>query len=431
MRQAMISPMRRCLLSLGVVALACGVFACGGGDPPGRVLLIGIDGASPRVMEDLLARGELPHLAEIAASGSRGKLRSQWPLLSPRIWNSIATGHTPEKHGIVDFTAQEGPALKRLLLSTDRRTRPLWTIASAAERSVVVVNWWNTYPPERVRGAIVSDHLFALEIEVRKEVTGGVVTGSGSMMYPAELEQQLAETLRATAPPVVFDDPFRSRELPSWVDADFLSALFQQDALVARIAIDLEERVQPDLMMVLLTGIDRVSHVLWGSLEPPELYPEPLRFEGELRDAAATGLERYYQYTDALIGRLVEAYREEDLVVVVSDHGFEAGVFGDRMTGVHNTLASLEGVIFARGEGIPEGIRVHGTGIFDVAPTVLAWMELPVASDMDGQVVPFLRGVEIDMVETYDHLPVEHVRTEGPGAESELLEQLRALGYLE
>jgi predicted AlkP superfamily phosphohydrolase/phosphomutase len=419
-----------CLL-LCVVALACGSLACGSADPPARVLLIGIDGASPRVVEDLLARGELPHLEEIAASGARGKLRSQQPLFSPRIWNSIATGHTPKKHGIVGFTTQEGPALERIFLSTDRRTRPLWTIASAAERSVVVVNWWNTYPPERVRGAMVSDHLIAQRRAAAEPLWGGAVTVTAPLTHPEDLQQELASVLRTIEAPVVFEDPFAAGGLPEWVDASILSDFYQQDALVTRISLEMEARLRPDLMMVLLTGIDRVSHVLWGSLEPPELYPEQLRFEGEFRDTASTALERYYQYTDALIGLLLEAYDEQDLVLIVSDHGFEAGVLLGRLTGVHHSEAALHGVILARGSGIPEGIRVHGTSIFDVAPTVLAWMGLAVASDMDGQVVPFLRGVEIDMVETYDHLPVEHVGTEGPGAESELLEQLRALGYLE
>jgi predicted AlkP superfamily phosphohydrolase/phosphomutase len=405
--------------------------ACRGDGPPGRVLLIGIDGAAPRVVEDLLERGELPNLAQIAASGARGRLRSQLPLASPRIWNSVATGQTPEKHGIVDFAVEETPGLQRLFLSTDRRSRPLWTIASAAGLRVAVINWWNTYPPERVKGVIVSDHLFAREIEGRKALSGGLVVGAGPMIHPDSLETELAAALADKAPPVAFGDPFAEAALPSWVPAERLSQWYQQDGIVTRIALEVEEQEQPDLMMVLLTGIDRVSHMLWGSLEPPELYPESLRFSGEARDAAASAIESYYQYTDALIGRLLEAYDEEDLIFVVSDHGFEAGASLGWLTGIHETEAALHGVVFARGRGIPKGIRVHRTTIFDLAPTVLAWLGLPVAADMDGRVVPFLRDVEPEWIDSYDHLPVEHLDSSASGAESELMDQLRALGYLE
>ncbi len=405
--------------------------ACGGDEPPGRVLVIGIDGAAPRVVEDLLERGELPHLAQIAASGARGSLRSQTPLVSPRIWNSVATGVVPARHGIVNFAGRDAAGVHRLYLSTDRKVPALWSIASAAGLRVAVVNWWNTYPPERVNGAVVSDHLFAREIEGRRILSGGVVTEAGSMVHPETLEPALARALEDATPPVPFEDPFAGADLPEFVNAERLSQWYEQDGIVVRIALEVERSQSPRLMMVLLTGIDRVSHMLWGAIDEPEAYPEPLRFEGASREAAVAALEGYYAYTDALIGRILEGYGEDDLVIVVSDHGFEAGTGLGFLTGVHETEAALHGVIFARGEGISRGIRVHGTTIFDVAPSVLAWLGLPVAADMDGRVVPFIRGPEPTVVETYDHLAVEHVSDGGSGAESELLDQLRALGYVE
>jgi len=83
----------------GAAALALG---CGHG--PGRVLVVGIDGATLRVVAPLLAAGRLPNLAALAREGVHGPLRSMPPLESPRIWNTIATGKVPEKHGITGFT---------------------------------------------------------------------------------------------------------------------------------------------------------------------------------------------------------------------------------------------------------------------------------------------------------------------------------------
>ena len=79
--------------------------------------------------------------------------------------NSIATGKKPSKHGIVAFAWKDEEGTPHLYLSSDRKTHALWNIASEAGLTVGVVNWWNTYPPERVRGVIVSDHSLALEIE--------------------------------------------------------------------------------------------------------------------------------------------------------------------------------------------------------------------------------------------------------------------------
>jgi hypothetical protein len=69
----------------------------------------------------------------------------------------------------------------------------------------------------------------------------------------------------------------------------------------------------------------------------------------------------------------------------------------------------------------------------DVTPTILAWLGLPVARDMDGQPASFL-AVDRDSVATiptYDTRPIERLGGAPSGAEAMLLEQLRSLGYLE
>ncbi|MCZ6823117.1 MAG: alkaline phosphatase family protein, partial [Deltaproteobacteria bacterium] len=124
---------------------------------PGRALLIGIDGATPRVMTPLLKAGRLPHLAKIAASGVYAPLRSHAPITSPRIWTSIATGMMPDHHGITGFGYQDEAGVRRLFLSTHREVPAIWNIASVAGLRVAVVNWWNTYPVEKLNGVVVSD----------------------------------------------------------------------------------------------------------------------------------------------------------------------------------------------------------------------------------------------------------------------------------
>lgn len=47
---------------------------------------------------------------------------------------------------------------------------------------------------------------------------------------------------------------------------------------------------------------------------------------------------------------------------------------------------SPNGILLARGPGVRKGARVDGLGIEDVMPTLLWWMGIPVASDLDGRV---------------------------------------------
>ena len=69
--------------------------------------------------------------------------------------------------------------------------------------------------------------------------------------------------------------------------------------------------------------------------------------------------------------------------------------------------------------------------IVDVTPTLLAWLGLPVADDMDGKVAGFLRTPPQATIATHDTEPVPHITSLPSGAEAEMLERLRELGYLD
>ena len=415
-------------LTAGIVPLACA------DRRPGRALVIGIDGATPRVMAPLLKAGRLPHLAKIAASGLYSPLRSHAPITSPRIWTSIATGMMPDHHGIQGFGYQDEAGVRRLFLSTHREVPAIWNIASAAGLRVAVVNWWNTYPVEKLNGVVVSDHLLVSDIEGRRRITGSEDETVGPIAWPPPWHRRAHELLEDDAPLTDVPDPFADRErIPGWAKPHRLSKRYQNDADVLRIALEVEEAVEPELMLVFLPGIDRVSHVLWATLEPPEVYKNPLPMTAEKRSAGADALRAYYVYTDALIGRLLERYDAElDLGVVVSDHGFEAGQKLGYLTGVHDGIDAVDGVLFARGPGIVRPAAPHRRySVNDITPTVLAWLGLPVAEDMDGRPLPILSGIEPEWVASLADTPVERLDARPSGAEDEILEQLRALGYFE
>jgi len=68
-----------------------------------RVLFVGIDGADWDVIDPLLRAGQLPQLARLRREGVWARLRSSVPTLSPLLWTTVATGKSPDRHGINDF----------------------------------------------------------------------------------------------------------------------------------------------------------------------------------------------------------------------------------------------------------------------------------------------------------------------------------------
>jgi len=68
-----------------------------------RLLIVGWDAADWQVIDPLIKQGRLPVLASLMARGIRSDLSTLEPKLSPLLWTTIATGRTPDRHGIANF----------------------------------------------------------------------------------------------------------------------------------------------------------------------------------------------------------------------------------------------------------------------------------------------------------------------------------------
>jgi len=104
---------RQYILVLLAVASLCSA-ACQPRRSEPLVVLFCLDGADPDIVARLRAEGKLPHIDGLMRSGAWSPMESvaaqrvlrphpRLGLWSPIIWASLATGVTPEKHGILDF----------------------------------------------------------------------------------------------------------------------------------------------------------------------------------------------------------------------------------------------------------------------------------------------------------------------------------------
>ena len=68
----------------------------------------------------------------------------------------------------------------------------------------------------------------------------------------------------------------------------------------------------------------------------------------------------------------------------------------------------------------------------DIAPTVLAWLGLPVARDMPGSAAAFVRTAKVATTPSYrSSVKVERVAVPASDVEGAIIDQLRTLGYVE
>lgn len=417
--------------------------------PPfsGRVLLIGIDGASDRVLGPMMRAGRLPNLSRIANDGVYGPILSSYPLLSPRIWTTVATGKHSDKHGIRSWTrATRDGDLQRLNYSYDRKTHALWNILSSHGKTVGVVNWLTTYPPEVVRGVMVSSHTFPAEVG-GKVFLGNLFAGQngkqlepvkrgdarGPIVFPIEWtdrvldERHQSATLTQVANAFLASDAITIRGLTP----EQMAGGYDHDEQLVSVTREIQQEKHPDLVMLLLQGIDRMSHLLWAGVEDPRAYPPETRWTPEQFAAGRVAVETYYQFTDALIGVLLEDVGPDDLVIVMSDHGFEAPQVSKKLlTGEHYSDAARDGVFFARGRDIRAGGGTQGITMNDVTPTVLTWLGIPIGDDMDGQPAAFLETTPKPSIPTHDTTAIRRLAG-ASGSDEAILKQLKQLGYIE
>jgi predicted AlkP superfamily phosphohydrolase/phosphomutase len=135
------------------------------------VIVIGLDGLDPGLVEGLLSAGELPNLAKLRAQGGLARVATTCPAQTPVAWATFATGVNPGGHGIFDFLRRDPQtylpdlALNRYEQKNAflppravnlRRGTPIWERLAEAGIAATVLRCPCTYPPDNLRGRMLS-----------------------------------------------------------------------------------------------------------------------------------------------------------------------------------------------------------------------------------------------------------------------------------
>lgn len=405
-------------------------------EPARRVFLIGIDGATWDRIEPLLEAGRMATLAELMREGASAPLHSLLPTVSPALWTTVATGKDFEEHGINDFTVtvddEDGTKNARVMHMTSnmRRTKALWNILGDVGKRSAFVGWWVTWPAEPVAGYMVSSHIPLDQTGGRASPTKGTITPDLSgQTWPPELFDEVRPLIR-TPDTVTFEEArrfmtLREEELDRDIVEGFRWAYAADETYRAVVRLLLEKEPDLPLWGLYFNGVDVVEHRYWKYNEP-EFYRPFDRVEiPRFRNV----IDRYYTYTDGILGEILAQARPGDTFLVLSDHGFHARGHKD----------APPGVFVAWGHNIRANVVVDPPQLADITPTVLALLGLPAGEDMSGRVLEEIFTPEWQAAYPRERIPTYDTpgwREEGqvPVAsevDQELMERLHALGYLE
>ncbi len=259
-----------------------------------KVLVIGLDGATPELIDRWVAENKLPFLKQIMQKGVYGKLKSTYPPISPAAWTTFATGYNPGKHGTYDFRDYDPRRYScfadTIVDSNAFAGKSVWDLIGAAGQKVGVITVPVTYPAWKVNGFMVSGY--------------PTPDAAKSFAYPAELGERI--------PPLTEDSTF----FKSASHSEVLKELVRITHLRTDVSIAELKKDEYGFFIMVIGATDRAHHDWWKFVDPEHPAYDP-------QEAAIYGdyILEVYKAADACIGKFLEAISDETTVIVMSDHG--------------------------------------------------------------------------------------------------------------
>ncbi|MFI4910343.1 MAG: alkaline phosphatase family protein [Sedimentisphaeraceae bacterium JB056] len=250
-----------------------------------KIVIIGLDGVPFDMIKDFADEGIMPNTARLISEGVFKKSNSTIPEISSVAWSSIITGKNPGEHGIYGFTDLH-PDSYRLKFPNynDLKSPPFWEQWPGKS---VIMNVPSTYPVHPMNGIHVSGFV---SIDINKSV------------YPQNIVDQLCD--------INYKLDVDSRKAHTSMHS-FLEDLDNTlDARVAAYRYLWDDSIDWSTFMLVFTGTDRLMHFLWDAYENP-------------KHKLNTAFSLHFGRIDKIIGEIMSKLSENNLVVMLSDHGFE------------------------------------------------------------------------------------------------------------
>jgi predicted AlkP superfamily phosphohydrolase/phosphomutase len=270
---------------------------------PTKLLVIGIDAASPTLVEEWMADGTLPNLATLAKRGLVGRTRGVDGFFVGSTWPSLYTGTNPAQHGF-HYQVQLASGSYRLedrALGAFVQRDPFWRVLSRAGKRVAVLDVPLAKPEPELNGVHVVEW-------------GGHDSLFGYSTTPPELASDIES--RFGRHPVAVSCDVGSRTPENYLK--FKTTLEEGVKLRTRWSAELLDRGGWDLFMTVFTESHCAGHQCWHlhDVEHPA---------HDSAVAAITGdpLRSVYRAIDEAVGTLVQRAGDAN-IIVFSAHGMSS-----------------------------------------------------------------------------------------------------------
>ena len=259
-----------------------------------KIIVIGLDGATWELLKPLIEDGELNNLNELINEGIWANLISTFPYTTGPAWTSFSTGKNPGKHGIFDFvTLKEGNLV--LNKSKDIKCSTLQDILSNNGFNNIIISLPLSFPPPNsFKGIMISDFLYPIK-----------------SIFPKSKEKYLKDF----------------KVIPDFIKKgnNLLEDMIKTSIIQTNTAKNLFLEEKWHYFFFLFQNTDWVCHLFWEDII-------------NMTSKGKKALE-IFKIADDFIGWIKNQMKNNDLLFIISDHGF----------GTHRFMVNINRILKNKG----------------------------------------------------------------------------------
>lgn len=256
----------------------------------GKIVTIGLDGATWPLLNKFTEEGYMPNLKRICEKGSCGTLKSTLPPITGPAWVSFATGKNPGKHGCYDFILPYKSLNNLRPISSRSINGPtIYEVLDSNKKKYISINLPCSTPPRTEQITI-----------------GDLLTQGENFVFPNEIIRRHA----------VFRDyritPQKKYE-SSGNYKEYISDISNLERTRFECSKILFQEYDWEYFFVLISATDWVQHIMYSNLlnekEDIDLYKKAVTI---------------YKEIDLYIGWFFDNLPKGAYLFMMSDHGFNS-----------------------------------------------------------------------------------------------------------
>jgi len=266
----------------------------------GRVIIIGMDGATFELILPWIQEGKLASFRKIMDEGVHGSLDPASNMRSAASWTSFYTGKNPGKHGIYEFYDFSPDTYSIRFINGSHCLEPsLWRLLSDRDFSSIVINVPMTYPAEPTKGIVLAG----------LDAPG---TQSNGFCHPHNCLEELEDKFGT----YILEPGLTGFIIDNKLDMA-VERLFEEIEQKRKVMFHLMENKKWDFFTIVYRSLDAAQHCFWKFMDPRHPHHDPSQ-----KDKYGDVILEVYQKLDAILGDVMDFIHPEDILMVMSDHGF-------------------------------------------------------------------------------------------------------------